>query len=89
MDVEAMEDESELRRKRPCDSRPMPIALPILRSCNVTELSKKEIKQLRSRVNLLMEIKLKGESGTFRTEVRGKEGRGHAKPIPLAMVTVS
>ena len=60
MEVQAVEDEGELRRKRPCDSRPLPIVLPVLRSCNVTELLEKVIKQLRSRVNLLMEIRLKG-----------------------------
>ena len=48
MEVQAVEDEGELRRKRPCDSRPMPIVLPGLRSCNVIELSEKVIKQLRS-----------------------------------------
>ena len=30
--------------------------------------------------------RLKGELGTYKTEVRGKEGRGHAELIPLAMV---
>ena len=48
MEVQAVEDEGELRRKRLCDSRPMPIVFPVLRSCNVIELSKKVIKQLRS-----------------------------------------
>ena len=48
MEVQAVEDEGELRNKRPCDSHPMPIVLPILRSCNMTELSEKVIKQLRS-----------------------------------------
>ena len=86
MEVPVMEDEGELRRKRPCDSRPMPIVLPVLWSCNVTELSENVIKQLRSRINLLMEIKLKEKSRTYRTEVWGKEGRGHAEPIPLATV---
>ena len=62
MEVKAVEDEGELRRKRRCDSRPMSIVLLVLRSCNVTELSEKVIKQLRLRVNLLMEIRLKGES---------------------------
>ena len=46
MEVQAVED--ELRRKRPCDSRLMPIVLPVLRSCNVTKLSENVIKQLRS-----------------------------------------
>ena len=78
MEVHAVKDEGELRRKRPCDSRPMPIVLLILRSCNVTEVSEKISKQLTSRVNLLMEIILKGESRTYRIEVRGQEGRGHA-----------
>ena len=86
MEVQAVENEGVLRRMRPCDSRPMPIVLPVLRSCNVTKLSERVIKQLRSRVNLLMEIKLKGESGIYRTEVRGKEGRVHVEPNPLAMV---
>ena len=86
MEVQAVEDEGELRNKRPCDSHPMLIVLPILRSCNMTELSEKVIKQLRSRVNLLMEIRLKGELGTYMIEVRGKEGRGHVEPIPIAMV---
>ena len=54
MEVQAMEDKGELRRKRSCDSRPMPIVLPVLRSYNVTELLEKVIKHLRSRVNLLM-----------------------------------
>ena len=75
MEVQTVEDEGELRRKRPCDSLPMPIVLPILRFFNVIELSEKVIKQLRSQVNLLMEIRLKGESETYRIEVRGKEGR--------------
>ena len=44
MEVQAMEDEGELRIKRPCDSCPMPIVLPILRSCNGIELSEKIIK---------------------------------------------
>ena len=61
MEVQAMEDEGELRRKRPMDSRPMPIVLPVLQSYNVTELSEKVIKQLRSRAKLLREIILKGE----------------------------
>ena len=86
MEVQTVEDEGELRRKRPCDSRPMPIILLVLRSCNVTKLSEKVIKQLWSRVNLLMKIRLKGESGTYRTKVRGKEERGHLESIPLAMV---
>ena len=30
MEVQAVEDEGELRRKRSCDSRPMPIVLPVL-----------------------------------------------------------
>ena len=79
MEVQAVEDEGELRRKSPCDSCPMPIVLLVLRCYNV-------IKQLRSRVNLLMEIRLKGELGTYMIEVRGKEGRGHVEPIPLTMV---
>ena len=86
MEMQATEDEGKLRRKRPCDSRPMPIVLPILWSCNVTKFSEKVIKRLRSRVNLLMEIMLKGESGTYRTKVRGEERRGHAKPIHLVTV---
>ena len=64
MEVQAVEDEGELRRKRLCDSRPMPIVFLVLRSCNVIELSEKVIKQLSSRVNLLMEIRLKGGLGT-------------------------
>ena len=84
MEVQAVED--ELRRKRPCDSRLMPIVLPVLRSCNVTKLSENVIKQLMSQVNLLMEIRLKGELGTYKTELRSKEGRGHTELIPLAMV---
>ena len=48
MEVQVVEDEGKLRRKRPCDSRPMPIVIHVLRSCNVTELSEKVIKQLRS-----------------------------------------
>ena len=48
MEVQAMEDEGKLGRKRPCDSRPMPIVIPVLWFCNVTELSEKVIKQLRS-----------------------------------------
>ena len=75
MEVQAVEDEGELRRKRPCDSCPMLIVLSILWSYKVTELSEKVIKQLRSRVNLLMKIRLKGELGTYRIEVRDKEGR--------------
>ena len=81
-----MEDKGELRRKRSCDSRLMPIILPVLRSYNVTELSEKVIKQLKPRVNLLMEIRLKGELGINKIEIRGKEGRGHIELIPLAMV---
>ena len=42
--------------------------------------------QLRSWINLLIEIRLNGESGTERTKSRGKEGRGCAELIPLAMV---
>ena len=68
MEVQAVEDEGELRRKRLYDSRPMPTVFPVLRSCNVIELSEKVIKQLRSRVNLLMEIILKGGLGTYRTK---------------------
>ena len=41
MEVQVVEDKGELRRKRPCDSRPMPIVLPVLQSWNVTELSQK------------------------------------------------
>ena len=85
MEVQVVEDEGELRRKRSCDSHPMPIVL-VLRSCNVIELLEKIIKLLRSRVNLLMEIRFKGESRTYRTKARGKEGRGHAELIPLAIV---
>ena len=86
MEVHAVEDEGELRRKRLCDSRLMAIIFPVLRSCNVIELSEKVIKQLRLQVSLLMEIGLKGELGTYWTKVRGKEGRGHVELIPLAMV---
>ena len=38
----------------------MLIDVPVLRSCKVTNLSKKVIEQLRVRVILLMEIRLKG-----------------------------
>ena len=62
MEVQTVEDKGELRWKRPWNSRPMLIVLPVLRSYNVIELSKKLIKQSRSRVKLLIEIKLKGES---------------------------
>ena len=48
-------DESEVR--------PMPIVFPVLRSCNVTNLSEKVIKQLRVQMILLMEIRLKGHLG--------------------------
>ena len=48
-------------------------------------LLEKVIKQLRSRISLLMAIGLKSESGTYRTKVTVKEGRGHAEPIHLAM----
>ena len=47
MEVQPVEDEGELRSMRPCDSFPMPIVLPVVRSCNVTELSEKVIKRLR------------------------------------------
>ena len=50
--------------KEALNSRPMPIILPILWSCNVIELLDKVIKQLESRVNLLIEIKLKEQLGT-------------------------
>ena len=62
MEVQTVEDKGELRWKRPWNSRPMSIVLSVLRSYNVIELSKKLIKQSRSRVKLLIEIKLKGES---------------------------
>ena len=41
MEVQAMEQRGELRRKRPCDSCPMAIVFPVLRSYKVTELCEK------------------------------------------------
>ena len=43
----------------------MQIFFPVLRSYNVTNLSKKVIERLRVRVILLMEIRLKGHSGVL------------------------
>ena len=44
----------------------MPIVFPVLRSCKVTNFSEKVIEQLRVRVILLMEIRLKGQNGEVR-----------------------
>lgn len=67
--------------KRPCDSCPMSI---VLLPNKITELLEKVSKQW-SWVNLLMGIRLKGESRTYRTKVRGKKGRKQIKLMPLAI----
>ena len=51
MEMQAVEDEGELRRKRPSDSCPMPIVFPVFQSCRVIRKGNQTIKVTSQLIN--------------------------------------
>jgi len=72
------------RLKIPRDSVLAPIVCPVLRFCIKKESEVKVMAQFKERVNLLIEIKLKGQLGINKTEFKESEGIGETCPTSVA-----